>query len=188
MGLSVVLLGLRLSALQVMGLVLSLGGAAMIVLRGDPSQLLALQLNRGDLWILAAVLSWASYTVALKWRPDGVSALALLGATVMIGVVALLPFYLWELLVLERSFALVQGNLLTLAYVAVFPSVLAYFFWNYGVEQIGAAKAGLFINLMPLFGMGLSMLFLGEQPAWFHLVGLLLVLSGIVLAGRNRPA
>ncbi|WP_421861943.1 DMT family transporter [Motiliproteus sp.] len=183
--LSVLLLGIRIRPLQLVGLLLSLSGVACIVLQGRLEQLAALQFNRGDLWILAAMLSWATYTVALRWRPETISALALLGSTVAIGALVILPFYLWELLVQGRGFELVPGNLATLGYVALFPSVLAYFFWNYGVARLGAARAGLYINLMPIFGMGLSILFLDEQPEGYHLLGLTLVLGGILLASRT---
>lgn len=134
--------------------------------------------------MLAAVLSWALYTVALNWRPLALSKTALLGGTVLIGTLVLLPVYLWEFSQGQRI-AWETNNLLVLGYVALFPSVLAYFFWNFGVEKLGAPKAGLFIYLMPVFGMLLSMLFLGEQPALFHLFGFVLVLAGMLLANRG---
>tara|TARA_R110001583_G_scaffold5084_2_gene28050 strand:- start:1317 stop:2216 length:900 start_codon:yes stop_codon:yes gene_type:complete len=184
--LAVLLLGQTISKLQLAGLALSLLGVLCIVLRGDLTQLLNVQINRGDLWVLAAMLSWALYTVALNWRPVALSKSALLGSTVLVGTLVLLPVYLWELGQGQRI-ALVADNLLVLGYVAIFPSVLAYFFWNYGVEKLGAPSAGLFVYLMPVFGMILSMLFLNEQPALFHLFGFVLVLAGMLLATRRRP-
>mgnify|MGYP003627294282 CR=1 FL=1 len=184
--LAVLLLGQTISKLQLAGLALSLLGVLCIVLRGDLTQLLNVQINRGDLWVLAAMLSWALYTVALNWRPVALSKSALLGSTVLVGTLVLLPVYLWELGQGQRI-ALVADNLLVLGYVAIFPSVLAYFFWNYGVEKLGAPSAGLFVYLMPVFGMILSMLFLNEQPALFHLFGFVLVLAGMLLATHRRP-
>ena len=184
MGLSALLLSVRIQAQQWLGVAISILGVAWVVSRGQPVALFGLTFNQGDLWILAAVLSWALYTVALKWRPDGLSDRGLLGTTVVLGVLMLLPLYLWELQRLG-PIALSTQNLLALGYVAMFPSVLAYFFWNYGVARLGAAQAGLFIYLMPLFGMGLAILFLGERPQLYHLLGLVLVIGGIGLASRS---
>ncbi|MEH6823195.1 MAG: DMT family transporter [Motiliproteus sp.] len=183
--LAVLFLGQAINRLQAAGLALSLLGVVCIVLRGDLTQLLQLQLNRGDLWVLTGMFSWSLYTVALNWRPVALTKTALLGSTVLVGCLVLLPFYLWELGQGLRI-ALVADNLMVLGYVAVFPSVLAYFFWNYGVAKLGAPSAGLFIYLMPVFGTLLSMLFLGEQPELFHLYGFALVLTGMLLATRSR--
>ncbi len=182
--LAVLLLGQAINRLQAAGLALSLLGVVCIVLRGDLTQLLQLQVNRGDLWVLVGMFSWALYTVALNWRPVALSNAALLGSTVLAGCLVLLPLYLWELGQGLRI-ALVADNLMVLGYVAVFPSVLAYFFWNYGVAKLGAPRAGLFIYLLPVFGTLLSMLFLGEQPALFHLYGFALVFIGMLLATRR---
>ncbi|MFT6915887.1 MAG: drug/metabolite transporter (DMT)-like permease [Motiliproteus sp.] len=184
--LAVFLLGQKISRLQAVGLALSLLGVLCIVLRGDLTQLLNLEINRGDLWVLTGMLSWSLYTVALHWRPVALSKGALLGSTILTGTLVLLPVYLWELGQGLRI-ALVSENLLALGYVAIFPSVMAYFFWNYGVEKLGAPRAGLFIYLLPVFGTTLSMLFLGEQPALYHLFGFALVLAGMLLAIRHRP-
>ncbi|MFT5721180.1 MAG: drug/metabolite transporter (DMT)-like permease, partial [Motiliproteus sp.] len=118
--LAVFLLGQRISRLQASGLALSLLGVLCIVLRGDLTQLLNLQINRGDLWVLTGMLSWSLYTVALHWRPTALSKTALLGSTILTGTLVLLPLYLWEFGQGQRI-ALVAENLLTLGYVAIFP-------------------------------------------------------------------
>ncbi|WP_210396204.1 DMT family transporter [Motiliproteus sediminis] len=179
------LLGQPVRPIQLMGILLSLSGVLFIVTRGDWSSLLALALNPGDLWIMAAVLTWSLYTLCLRWRPQALSALALLGSTIGLGVAMLLPLFLWELgtgahIQWSRSSVMVVG------YVALFPSVLAYFFWNHGVSRLGAQRAGLYIHLMPVFGLLLSVLFLGESVLPFHLLGIGLIFAGIYLAtGRQ---
>lgn len=176
--------GQRLNLLQSVGLLVSLGGVVTIISHGDWAVLQAFSLNVGDLWIMAAVVCWAVYTVLLRNRPAELQPMAFLGATVVIGVVAIFPLYVWELW-RGRSFDLTPGNLAALGYVGLFPSVLAYFFWNRGVAEVGAAKAGLFIHLMPVFGTLLSVLFLGEQLYLYHVVGIAAILTGIVLTTRR---
>lgn len=176
--------GQRLNLLQSVGLLVSLSGVVTIISHGDWAVLQAFSLNVGDLWIMAAVVCWAVYTVLLRNRPAELQPMAFLGATVVIGVVAIFPLYVWELW-RGRSFDLTPGNLAALGYVGLFPSVLAYFFWNRGVAEVGAAKAGLFIHLMPVFGTLLSVLFLGEQLYLYHVVGIAAILTGIVLTTRR---
>ncbi len=95
--LSFVLLGQRVRAPQALGIAVSLAGVAVIVAQGEPARLAALTLNRGDAWVLAAVLSWAAYSVCLRWRPAGLPPLAFLVATMAAGLVVLAPLYAWGL-------------------------------------------------------------------------------------------
>ncbi len=166
---------------QWVGVASSLLGVFILISQGDLSQLLTLAFNRGDLWVLAGVLCWASYSVILRWRPQGLDGFTFFGVTVAIGILVLLPFSLWEL----QSAEPIEWHLssvTTVVYMALCPSILAYLFWNRGVAELGAAKAGLFIHLMPLFGILLSSLFLGEQIHSFHIAGMILIFIGIYLA------
>lgn len=191
--LSFLLLGQAVRWGQATGVLLSLAGVGAIVTAGDPAALADLALNAGDLWILAAVVSWALYSVCLRWRPNGLDPLLFLTATIFTGLIPLLPLYLWDQ---------ARGSVLTLdgvtigaiGYVALFPSVLAYVFWNRGVADLGANRTGQFLHLMPVFGTLLSMLLLGERLAMYHLAGIGLIGAGILLAGgkereqvRERP-
>ncbi|MCW8884290.1 MAG: DMT family transporter [Motiliproteus sp.] len=181
--LSSLVLKLKVTIGQCLGIMVSMSGVFTIVSQGNLDTLLQLQINRGDAWILGAVLTWALYSIALKWRPENLQSNTLLGVTVLMGVLVLLPFYLWE----QKDLPAIQwhqDNLLMIGYMALFPSVLAYFFWNRGVAELGAAKAGLFIHLMPVFGLILSVIFLGESVRAFHLLGIGLIFSGIYLATK----
>lgn len=185
--LSWLLLGQRLAARQAAGLLVSLAGVAAVVSRGDAAILRHLHLNTGDLWVLGAVLCWASYSVCLRWRPRGLSAVGFLGVTTVVGLLWVTPFYAWELWA-GPPMRLTAVSLATLGYVGVFPSVLAYVFWNRGVAEVGASRAGLFLHLMPVFGTLLAVVFLGESLQPFHLAGMALIFSGIYLttAGSGR--
>ena len=80
------------------------------------------------------------------------------------------------------------NNVLTLAYVATFPSIFAYLFFNRGVELIGANRAAPFFHLIPVFGSVLAIAFLGERPHLFHVTGYALVLTGVAIAARRTSA
>jgi len=173
--------GVAVRPLAVVAILLSMLGVAMIIGSGQLSRLFVDDWNRGDLWILAAAVVWALYSILLRWRPDGLDPRAFLGFTLLVGTIALLPFFLFETL-LGRSPQWGVPGLLTVAYVAVFPSALAYLFWNRGVEAIGPNAAGHFIHVMPVFGVLMAAVFLGERIAWFHVSGALLVAAGIGLS------
>lgn len=176
----------RTSVRQIAGVVVSLAGVLIILSRGDAGLLLALQLNGGDAIIAFAVLLWALYSVLLRKRP-AVHPLSFLAASIIVGLMVIIPVYAMEI----RSGRLIvptMGSALAIAYVSIFPSFLAYLFFNRGVELIGSASTAQYMNVMPLMGAGLAMLFLGEMLHLFHVAGLVLVVAGIVVAGRSAQA
>ncbi|TVR55996.1 MAG: DMT family transporter [Gemmatimonadales bacterium] len=163
----------------VAGAFLAMAGAAVVVLRGDPRSLLALDLVEGDLWMMLAVLAYALYSILIPRRPPS-HMLAFLGATFVAGTILLLPLFLWERAV-QGPHEWNAGIVAAILYVAVFPSILAYLFWNRGVETVGAGQTGLFICLMPVFTAALAVPLLGERLAPFHLAGFVLIVAGIFL-------
>jgi drug/metabolite transporter (DMT)-like permease len=176
----------RPAARQLAGIGASLAGVAVILARGAPANLAALAFAPGDLWVLAAVLSWALYTILLARRPAGVDPLALLAALVLVGVAWIAPWYALETARGARVHA-DATTLASVAYVAVFASVAAYALWNAGVARIGASRAGVFIHLMPAFGSLLAIVALDERFRAFHAAGIALVLGGVWLAGAAAP-
>lgn len=173
--------------LQVLGIALSIAGALVIISQGDPATLLALKFNPGDLIIGVAVVIWSLYSVLLRKRPQ-VHPLSFLAATIAVGVAAVFPFYLAEIaggrLIESRP-----GIWLAIAYVCLFPSLIAYLCFNRGVELLGSATAGLYLNIMPVLGALLAAAFLDEPIQWFHFVGMALIGAGIACALRkpSRP-
>lgn len=187
----VIILGSRLlhyeliSQWQVMGIVLSLLGVTALITHGNPERILALQFNQGDLWMLLAVLCWSIYSVVLKQKPHGLSQKALLGSTVIIGVILMTPVFILSAHSFP-GFEINAGNITGLLYISLFASVFAYFFWNYGVAQIGPNKSGVFLHLMPLFGAILSILFLDEGLKLYHWIGAILIAAGIFISSRKH--
>src|SRR5438874_2518679 len=120
--------------------------------------------------LILAMLLWSVYTIGLRWRPAGLHMLTFLFVIACVGDAAVLPLYLSEM-ALGARMAFSWLNLAALLFVATFSSILAYIFWNRGVEQVGASVAGLFVHLMPVFGTILAWLLLGERLLPFHVVG-----------------
>lgn len=170
---------LRASGVQVAGVVLSMVGVGLIVLRGDPLAILSLDFNIGDILVLCGVLSWAVYTSLLRLQPP-CHPLSFLLATFLIGMAAMAPLALMEQLN-GPAIPLSWGVAGAFAYVAVLPSLVAYMFYNAAVRDLGAARAGQTINLMPLFGALLAAGLLGEALHGYHLAGMALILAGIAV-------
>ncbi|WP_024852001.1 DMT family transporter [Hydrogenovibrio kuenenii] len=180
--LSAIILGHGLKAVQVVGLTISAAGVLMVLTHGDLSNLAGFENNAGVLWVLGGVISWALYSVLLHKKPSGIGGQGFFAMTVIIGVIGLLPFYLMETFVQNRPVHIDMNLVLTVAYVAIFASILAYLFWNKAVELIGANRSSPFIHLIPAFGLVLSVLFIGEQITTSGFVGLALIFAGLVVA------
>ncbi len=176
----------KLSFGQLAGIITSLCGVIIIISRGDIDTLLHLTPNIGDIWIICALVIYAFYAAMLRNRPT-LGPLSFLTSIMAIGAVLLFPLSVAEL-ASGRPLHFDTTTVLTLAYVMVGPSILAYLFFNRAVELVGANRAAPFLHLMPVFGTGLAILFLGETLAWFHLAGYALVICGIILATRSKRA
>lgn len=174
-----------ISLLQWGGIAASMFGVVVLITHGHVERILSLHLNPGDLWILAAIGVWAAYSITLKFKPSELEPFTFFGLSVLIGLLAIAPFALYEqgglnLPDMERS---VWG---VVVYVAIFPSILAFTFWNRGVSELGASTAGLFIYLIPVFGTLLSVVVLNESMHAYHIVGIALIVLGIWLAVVRR--
>ncbi|HHP7235357.1 MAG TPA: DMT family transporter, partial [Desulfobacterales bacterium] len=168
--------------LQIAGVLLCVSGACLVVLRGQLQTLLQLAVAPGDLIMLFAVFLYALYSALLRKRPP-IHPLSFLTYSFGIGIIGLLPVYLWERAVVGTP-QFSREVLFSILYVAVFPSIIAYFCWNRGVELIGANRAGPFINLIPVFASVFAVIWLDETLQFYHLVGLMLIGGGIFLFNR----
>ncbi|MCU0559639.1 MAG: DMT family transporter [Desulfobacterales bacterium] len=164
---------------QMAGVALCILGAALIVLRGEFTTLFAMSFVQGDLLMTIAVAAYALYSALLRRRPP-IHPLSLLATTFLLGAAGLLPAYLVERAA-AGPFPLNREIVLSILYVALFPSIVAYFCWNKGVDLLGPNRAGLFINLIPVFTALLSVWLLGESIRLFHIGGMGLISGGMVL-------
>ena len=183
---SLVLFGVRLTWAQLAGIIISLLGVVTIILRGDLSALASIRLNKGDVMFASSLLAFGLYSALMPRRPV-THQLSLISFTVACGALLLLPFSIWEYST-GRTLKFDAITMATLAYVVIFPSTLAYLFFNRGIALIGPNRAAPFFHLVPVFGSAMAILLLGEQPRLFHLVGYVLVLAGVVIASRQASA
>jgi drug/metabolite transporter (DMT)-like permease len=165
---------------QTGGVVLSLVGVAVIAAHGSPAALLHLQVNPGDVWILAAMLIYGIYAALFRHRPR-VHPMSFLVATMGVGSLMILPLYLWEFAQGARIVS-TPSAWLSLAYIAVFPSFIAYLLFNRAIELIGATLAGQSWHLMPVFGSILAVMLLRERFYLYHGIGIAMIAGGILLA------
>ena len=175
--------GRRIAPLQGLGILFALAGVALVAIRGDLAVARALAFNLGDLFMLGATIAYAIYTIGLEERPP-VSSLSFFTAMAGMAFLTSLPLLVAEAAMLPFHLPTAKGWVITLL-VALFPSFLAQVFFIRGVELIGPGRAGVFVNLIPVFGATMAVAFLGEVFGWYQGVGLALVMAGIVLTQRR---
>lgn len=180
---SLVLFGVRLSWMQAAGILVSLLGVLVIVLRGDLAALAAIQINAGDISFAGALFVFGLYSALMPKRPR-INPLSLIAFTTGFGALMLLPLVGWEIGAGE-TLTFDTLTVATVVFVVIFPSTLAYIFFNRGIELIGPNRAAPFFHLVPVFGSVMAIVLLGEKPELFHLVGYVLVLGGIFTASRK---
>jgi len=179
---ALVFFGVRATWLQIVGVVVTLGGVAMTATHGDITTITQLSFNIGDVWMLIACAFYTGYTLALRGRPD-VPGLVFFLALAIVACLTSLPLLAWEIAAGDAFWPTLQGYLV-LAFVAVFPSLLSQITFMRGVELIGPSRAGVFVNLVPVFGALLAVVVLGEPFGWHHAVAMAMVLGGIFIAER----
>lgn len=180
------MLGERVNGRHMLGIAAGLVGVALVIGRGDPMLVFRLQLNPGDVLVLTAVVSWAIYSVLLRKFQVPMEPVGLLTVLVGLGVLYLVPVYAWAVHD-GAGMPLTWPMLLVVGYISLFPSLLAYLFWNKGVEAVGANQAGLFAYLVPVLTALLAVPVLGEALTWYHGVGLVLIFAGIWVATSAQP-
>jgi drug/metabolite transporter (DMT)-like permease len=180
---SLIINGVRPTAAQAVGIVVSMTGVIVILLHGDVTALADIELNKGDIIFTIALAIFGLYS-ALSSRRPAVHSLSFIAFTFGCGALSLAPLLIWEL-VSRPLMQIDTSNLLSLAYVAVFPSTLAYLCYNSGVQLIGANRAAPFFHVILVFGSAMAIFFLGERLQPFHLIGYALVLAGVFAAARK---
>ncbi len=176
-------LKVRFSALQALGALVTMLGVAVIAAQGDPARLAALAFNSGDVMMVVAAVLYAGYTIGLRQRPN-VSGVSMLAAMAVAAFITSIPLVIWE--IMSGGFVWpTWGGLLALAFVALGPAFVAQLTFMRGVELIGPGRAGVFVNLVPVFGAIMAVGILGEPFAVYHVLALLLVVGGIAIAQRG---
>jgi len=174
----------KINSSQILGLVLSIIGVATIVTRLDFGKLLNLDINKGDLWLFVAMLSWAVYSTMLITHKTGLKYLSFMTVIVSIGLIFLFPQFLFEL----NNHQLIKFNIpvvLITSYVVFFAGIGSYILWNKAVVVVGPNKAGIFLHLMPVFSSFMAIFLLNEKLMNFHIIGAIIIFIGIYLSSKK---
>lgn len=174
----------RLHRFQAVGAVLSIAGVLFILTKGSLENILSLSFNGGDLLMVAAVVCWSIYSMLVKQFAGRLPGYTTFFVCICIGIIILLPFSIVELFVYERAVHWHVSSIGAMLYFGIFASIAAFTCWNTAVEEVGAGKAGIFLNFIPVFATIFAVLLLGEQVAWYQGVGGLLVVAGVYLSTK----
>ena len=169
---------------QLLGLFFSIIGIGSIISNGEIQKIISLSFNKGDLWMLVCVFTWALYSTLLKKHKFQFSQFSLIQLMVSAGILFLIPQFFYEKSIgLEVNFN--KAFFIILFYVVVFPAIAAYYCWQRGVEIIGPNRASMFIQLMPLFSAVMAIIIFKEKFEIYHFVGAAFIVSGIYLSNKK---
>ena len=170
---------------QIFGVIFSLSGVVVIITKADLNILLNLNFNKGDIWMVVAMFSWAMYSALLRKKKLELSQLSLLQTIITAGLIFLLPAYMLELSLGHKA-SVNLPFILTLTYVVLFPGLASFIFWIKGISIIGSNRSGIFLHLMPIFSTIMAILIFGEKFMIYHLIGAVLIITGIILSSRRQ--
>jgi len=169
---------------QLTGLFLSIVGIGSIISTGDIEKIISLSFNKGDLWMLVCVFTWALYSTLLKKKNFKLSQFSLIQLMVSAGIIFLIPQFFYEKSIgLDVNYN--KAFFIILFYVVVFPAIAAYYCWQKGVEIIGPNKASMFIQLMPLFSAVMAIIIFNEKFELYHFAGASFIILGIYLSNKK---
>ncbi len=175
----------KMNIINIAGVFLTLSGIVILICRGSLKVLFAISFTPGDLWMLFAAITFALYSFLLRKKPAGIGGVSFLFVTFAAGLVMLLPFFLYEFNS-EKQFSFSISIIFSILYIGIFASIGGFFMWNKAVEQIGAATSGIIYYSLPLFSTFWAILFLDEHIQLMHLVSLIFIISGILIATKKR--
>ena len=169
---------------QLSGLLISMLGILAIITRLDLNILLSLNFNKGDLFMIGAIIAWGIYSAYLRKQTFKVSLLALVHIICTFGLIFLFPLFILD--IAQGETVEMSSNLFyILIYIAIFPSIGSYYCWAGAVSIIGANRAGIFLSLIPLFSTIFAILFFNEKFLFFHLIGSILIILGLFLSNKK---
>ena len=169
---------------QIFGVICSFVGVVLIITKANFELLVNLDFNRGDLTMVIAMLSWATYSALLKKRKHELSQLSLLEVIITFGLIFLIPIYITEYN-LGFKINLIKPFILVLIYVVLFPGLASFICWIKGISLIGPNRSGVFLHLMPILSALMAIIIFKEKFMLYHLLGAIFILSGIILSNRK---
>jgi drug/metabolite transporter (DMT)-like permease len=175
----------KLAAIQLTGILLSCLGVLVMISKGQLNIIMSLQFNQGDLIALLAMCGFAGYAINIYRIPEELNVMESLFGIIISGCIILLPFYLLES-VFYKPVPLSLTTLWAIPVLALLVSVFSMLFWNFGNRIVGTARATVFINLIPVFGIILATTLLGEQLFLSHIIGAVCIFFGVACAIKNK--
>ncbi|MCF6167521.1 DMT family transporter [Lutibacter sp.] len=166
---------------KAIGILLVLIGVLFLITKGNLSKLLNITFTIGDIWMLLAAIIFAVYSLLLKQKPKKLSVLGFQLSTFIVGLLFMLPFFIWESLTIP-PIQFENKTIFSILYVGLFASLTAYILWNKAIDKIGPGNAGIIYYTLPLFSGFLAYVILNETIGMVHLYSLVLILSGILIA------
>lgn len=185
--LSRIFFGELITANKGIGIIIVATGVIVLITKGAPSTLLQLSFAIGDVWMLAAAIIFAIYSILIKHKPEQLSIWAFQLSTFILGLIFLFPFFIWEYAT-APPVAFDTQTVGSILYVGVFASLSAFVLWNKAIVAVGPSKAGMIYYTLPLFSGLLAYLFLQEDINMIHFYSALLIVSGILTANYEKPA
>ena len=169
---------------QIFGLFLSIIGIGSIISNGDLQKIILLSFNKGDLWMLICVFTWALYSSLLKKYKFKFSQFSLIQLMVSVGILFLIPQFFYEKSIgLDINFN--KAFFVILFYVVIFPAIAAYYCWQKAIDIIGPNRSSMFIQLMPLFSALMAIIIFNEKFQIYHFIGASFILIGIYLSNKK---
>ena len=174
----------KTNTFQILGVACSFIGVVLIITKANFEILINLDFNKGDITMVLGMLSWATYSALLKKKKHELSQLALLEVIISFGFIFLIPIYFIEYqmdyrIILNKNFFII------LFYVVLFPGLASFIFWIKGVSLIGANRAGIFLHMMPILSAIMAIIIFSEKFMFYHMLGAIFILSGILLSNRK---
>ncbi len=182
--LSAIFLREKNNALRIIGLLFCIAGILFLLSGGSIQQLMNFHFSTGDLWMLLAGFLFAVYSILVKIKPNGISALSFLFVTIILGTLLLFPLFLIEYNSMTISW---NWRLVTIiAFLGIGPSVISYFCWNLAIQKLGASRTTLFSNLIPIFSAWEAVIFLSEKITALQIISGLIVILGLIIANSKK--
>jgi len=177
----------KISLLSISGITLTLSGVVMLICRGSLNVLLNISFSAGDFWMLSAAVTFSLYSLLLRKKPQEIGTMSFLFTTFGLGLILLVPFFLYEL---STYYKIIYTPVVAVSvlYAGISASIGGFFLWSKAVELIGAAEAGIIYYSLPLFSTLWAILILGERVKLIHFISMILIIAGIVIATKNKEA
>lgn len=176
----------RVTRLQIVGTFISLIGVLFILSDGKMENIIHFSFNVGDLIVLVAVLCWSIYSLLIKQYANELPSFSTFLVTIGVGAILLLPFSMFELATSPETINWSMKTISAILYVGIFASIVAFLSWNYGVVQMGASRASIFLNFIPVFSSIFATIFIGEKLLLAQVIGGIAVITGVLLANYNK--